>query len=138
MRKFEEADYKYCPKCECIFPVVCFYKDIKYVDNLCLYCKFCSKQYNKQYYRKPENAFVRSIYHKKRYRSKNGEVALKHNIKAKQRNDVLRMNGMCTKCGKNPINRLRSAWYCTECLNKKKEIGKRKRAEQRFYDSFGV
>jgi len=48
------------------------------------------------------------------------------------------MNGMCTNCGKNPINRLRSAWLCTECLNKQKEREKRKKAEQRFYDSFGV
>jgi len=45
MKKFEEADYKYCSKCECIYPTICFNKNKGEKDGLYYYCIFCRRKY---------------------------------------------------------------------------------------------
>ena len=51
MKKFEEANWKYCPSCECVYPVDYFFKDENRIDKLRCSCKGCDASNSKKYHK---------------------------------------------------------------------------------------
>ena len=41
--------YKYCPHCECIYPILVFGKNKQQKDGYWCYCKFCEKERNNKW-----------------------------------------------------------------------------------------
>jgi len=72
MRKFEEADYKFCSRCGCIYPVVFFYKNKYNSDGLNEMCMDCRKKEDKKYYQSHKEE--RKKYQKKYCQSHKEEI----------------------------------------------------------------
>jgi len=118
MRKFEEADYKYCPSCECIIPLIFFYPDKKETDGFRLYCISCDNEKCRiQHQKTMEKHPLFSTLKSKKFFDKNPFY------KKMRRNNLLK-KGICANCENNPIDFSRSNYRCTKCLDNEKEKNK--------------
>jgi hypothetical protein len=127
MYKFEEADYKYCPECECIYPIIFFSKNKIRKDNLVNICKECVSKRDKNRYL--ENPFYH-YYRKKKYREENNFLIYLKNIKYKQ-NKIL--NGLCSRCGNKSLY---SKTLCYDCVLKQREKNMKNKEEKKWSKMF--
>jgi hypothetical protein len=79
-------DYKYCPGCECVYPVEFFHSHSATVDGLRVYCIECRNRIERNYnesHKKERAAYreshkkERSAYSRKRYKIKKKEIDAK-------------------------------------------------------------
>jgi len=84
--------YKQCTKCECVYPISCFYSSKGTSDGLRSWCRFCYI-----------DAFARYYY--------------EHKIEYMKRKERLIDKKLCSMCGKEPIAFYRSFTRCERCLN---------------------
>lgn len=122
MRKFEEADWKYCPRCKCIYPIDFFYNDKSTYDKLGIYCKSCDYEKRKRHY---DNHPLSNTFGVRKFRNQ-------HPFHRKLYIEKKISNGICRQCNSRSINFSRSVGKCNICLDGAIKYKRNKRYEEKI------
>ena len=118
--------YKYCPRCECVYPIKFFYNNRAQPNGLEQYCKDCKKEYNKENMEVYLNAGLcqdcgKPIDFLRSFRFCEGCLE-KIRIRVSKRRHRLLSLGLCIDCGKRPLYTTYRCYKCTIRNNENNRI----------------